>query len=377
MTYEPSLDLRHPGAELDWLLLLITQKLQLSPTQQQTAADRYQAVGRYLQSRAPILRMDLYAQGSMALGTTVKPKGGGEYDLDIVLEIQRFPSESPLDLHQWLVDALRASGTYRDLVEPKKRCVRLNYAGDFYMDVLPARPDPNPAKSRLYRETCILVPDTKLEAWTGSNPRGFVRWFEGQCSEDALRLRAAQQPLPEAEPAHRKAVLQQLVQLVKRHRVMWFGDDNDDAPRSIVLTTLAAHFYHGEPVLFEALRGVAARILAALPPEPPQVRNPTNFDEIFSEQWIAKPATYDAFVRWMRQFHARIANLPRLLGPALDDEMRSLFGEVARDARAALTERVAQARAAQQLRATRSGLTTAAGAGALVRPNTFFGGDHE
>jgi hypothetical protein len=312
----------------------------------------------------------------MALGTTTKPRGREEYDLDIVLEVLRFWSNNPMDLYNWLMLALREHDTYRKMLEPKKRCARLNYAGDFHMDIMSARRDLNPRASRLYREFCVEVPDTSLVAWCASNPRGYAQWFEDQCGDAVLRARLDQQPLPANQPAHRKAILQQVVQLVKRQRAMWFGEDDEDAPRSVILTTLSALFYQGEDTLFAALSRVLRRVLAALPPTPPILPNPTNAEEILSESWVEKPAAYDAFVRWWRQLQRRVDELPSLRFPAIDVELQDLFGEVAKEARGELTHRVEEARRADRLRASRAGLTTAPGVGSAVLPNTFFGGDH-
>jgi len=368
-------DIQTPRGQLAWLLAEVTTALQITPTQYDLAVERYEAVGDWINRRLEDVAATIYPQGSMALRTTVKPRANEEYDLDLVLEIEEFGSNDPMLLYTLVHDALESHGTYRKILEPKKRCLRLNYAGEFHMDILPAVPDitvPQPGS--------ILVPDRELRNWSPSNPRGFRLWFEEQCAEATiLRKRAQSEPLPPNDPLHLKAVLQQVVQLVKRNRDEWFAGD-DDAPRSVVLTTLAGHAYHGEADLFGALLEVLNRIVAwadVAPGRVFEVRNPTNPEELFSESWTEKPQSLDGFRRWIRSFRDRIARLPDLTGAALDAELDDLFGaRVMNAARVRFGERLQGAREGNQLRFSGGRLTTA-GTGATIPSNRFYGGDKE
>lgn len=373
MGSEPRLNLDTESGVLGWLLFDVTRQLQLTPTQYNEAEQHYQAVGSYLESLDPRVRVLIFPHGSMALGTTVKPKGRDEFDLDFVCLVPHPAYSDPMALYAWLVDALKEHGIYRKMMEPLKRCVRLRYAGNFHMDILPARPDPAPAVWQRYSDTCILVPDTKLVDWSPSNPLGFRAWFEEQYEEGVLLSKRAQAPLPANEPAERKAVLQQVVQLVKRNRDVEFKGD-DAAPRSVVLTTLAGEDYWGEGELYDGLAAVSLRIASRLPLGPMVVPNPTNPEEVFSEAWLADPASYGRFRSWFLTFANRIHRLPSLRGPALDEELKSLFGEtVAQRARAALTERIQREREERRLRSHGTRLTTATGVGSVTPSNTFFG----
>src|SRR5687768_7098072 len=122
------------AADLDFLLAKITEDLQLTPPQYKNAVEKYGAVANWL--RAPgsalaALAPDLYPQGSMALRTTLRPRGRVEYDLDIVCQT-RPTSLSAMQLYDLLFRRLYESGHYRPILEKLKRCVRLNYAGDFH-----------------------------------------------------------------------------------------------------------------------------------------------------------------------------------------------------------------------------------------------------
>ena len=147
---------------LDDLLDAICEKLQLSPTEYQLAEQRYEGIGTYLDRHKLLspFRPRVYPQGSVVLGTTVRPKGRQEHDIDLVCELQIEPSAVPnpvavLDLVQ---QSIQESEVYRRLTERKNRCICLNYVGKFHLDILPACPD------RSSGGTCVVVPDCRAQA---------------------------------------------------------------------------------------------------------------------------------------------------------------------------------------------------------------------
>jgi hypothetical protein len=77
--------------QLDRLLDRIGVKLQISSTAYNLADERYHSVSAWLndeKSPLKIYRPRIYPQGSINLGTTTKPVGEAEYDLDFVCEFQ-------------------------------------------------------------------------------------------------------------------------------------------------------------------------------------------------------------------------------------------------------------------------------------------------
>jgi hypothetical protein len=371
-----NVDERAPA--LSELLSEITVKLQLDETRYERAASSYRAVGQYLENATPPdVGVSVYSQGSMRLQTTVKPRRREEFDLDIVAELARFPHPSPRAVYDWGLRRLRAHLYYSTILVPKNRCIRLNYAGDYHLDVLFALLDPSPMTD----DTSILVPDRKLRDFTPSNPNGFADWFERQCAYDVLMTKRsmikAQAPLPNNDPAHHRALLKQVIQLIKRARDIYFGDD-EDATRSIILTTLAAQQYLGEGDLYTALVSVLERIMFEIDRAQSVglrlvVRNPTNNLEDFSEAWDEKPAGYGKFVVWIGDLLTAVRALPELRGTDLDDALMLLFGEIVREAREAVTKRIRDAIQAGTIRSVGPRLTSVAGAGIAHRPHKFYG----
>lgn len=361
---------------LNDLLVRIAVSLQLTATQYREAVRHYQAVAKYLSEPGGLVARyapDIFPQGSLRIGTTVRPIGRDEYDLDLVLALLAlFGTADPV----WVLDLverqLRAHGTYGPMVERMNRCVRLNFAGQFHLDILPARPD------GAYGDTFLLVPDRRLEEWKPSNPKGYAAWFEAQSAyRRVIAMQKAIEPLPQPEGAEDKTPLQLVVQLLKRWRDVRY-DDPDLAPISIVLTTLAGHHYLGEEDPLQALIGIVRRIEAAIPPPGQRlvVCNPAHPAEDLSERWDRNPAAYRAFVTGIRDLNSKLTTAPSLEGlPRLREFLEDLFGDAApsalRDQARAIED--SRTRGGLTLLGTASGLSTVAARGATpVRNNTFY-----
>jgi Second Messenger Oligonucleotide or Dinucleotide Synthetase domain len=368
-------------AQLDDLLARVCFELQLSPTRYQEAVDRYQAVCRWLEAEgSPVSNYmpTIYPQGSMRIGTTVKPLGREEHDLDFVCEFQIDPStiETPLELLRHVAARLKEHKVYRDLLEVKNRCVRLNYANEFHMDILPACPDPASG------EDCIVVPDRQSAWWKPSNPRGYAEWFEERCivtvpyqfSERKLAMDSAE-PIPAQEASHEKATLKHVVQLLKRWRDIYYQDRCDVAPISMVLTTLAAQFYGGHWSVSESmttiLEGIEGAVNAAMPGRI-YVLNPANTDEDLSERWD-DPTQYAAFIEGIRALRAAWNRLT--LDQTLEKSVGILEGLAGEPTKEAFRKQARDLQAARGADVLKTGSTGALSvmSGASVRPNTFHG----
>jgi hypothetical protein len=362
---------------IDSLLAKLCVLLQLTQTQHDAAERSYKAVGGWLGgdgSPLAIIEPEMYPQGSMALGTTVRPRGRVEYDLDFVFQVAGI-SIGPMELYNFLLRRLRQHGDYqaRLVQDPlPRRCLRLNYAGQFHLDVVPARIDP------IRGLPFVEVPDRELKKWVSSNPVGYRWWFEEQCARTVLIEKAAQEPLPPAKPADQKPLLAKVVQLIKRHRDMVY-DGDDDAPSSIVITTLAGLSYRGDPSLsssMEQVLGSVLRWIAEAGPQRISLCNPANADERLMDGW--SDDRYRKFVSFVGNFHARIAALGQIRGlDAVGGDLRRLFGDEIGNERGviskALREYVEELRKSGSMRFTSTGLALGATKGMTIRPHTFYG----
>ena len=383
---EPQAHTGLPSNRVGWLdrhLARVCVLSELTATQFRNAEEKYRAVGDWLaadDSSLALFAPEVYPQGSMLLGTTVRPYGQNEYDLDLVCQLHWCAQQPPLTIYDWVHSRMAANETYREMLEKLKRCLRLNYAGSFHLDILPACPNEQIGNGS------IIVPDRKLECWKHSNPKGFAAWFFAQCRvRDQLAermLKGSVEPLPSAVPSQYKFPLQRIVQLMKRHRDIFFSGGRDIS-RSVILTTLAGGFYQGQRSLSLALEGVLDGIHFTLEANPavPRIENPTHPDENFADTW--DQAKYEQFKSYIRNFRT---GLKALLNPTLTEQRMGLEKSTERLGQLFGSDRVKEAIRieANELNERRDGgklgiaaggvLTALSQAGSAAVPrNQFFG----
>lgn len=77
-------------------------------------------------------------QGSWAHKTIIKPSSpNGEFDADLVVYINEVAGWEARDYILNLRAIFRSSLTYHDISSIKSRCVTIDYAGDFHLDIVP------------------------------------------------------------------------------------------------------------------------------------------------------------------------------------------------------------------------------------------------
>lgn len=297
----------------------VAEVLRIDDRRRAAAERAAQELTEWVQADRKLSRFapDLYPQGSFLIRTTVRPRGKGsgsdEFDLDMVIELAAGWDGSPDELFELVWERLSAHPLYGRYAERRNRCVCINFPGEFHMDVLPARPDRDRRDDG--HATAIEVPDRRRHDWKESDPKGFAAWFEGRSRlrvEESLRL-AGKSILPEDDAAGLD-VLRRSVQLTKRHRDVRFNG-SDDAPRSIVLTTLLGEHYAGMQSTYAALRISVARIKgwADSCRGVPAVENPVNEEENFAEAWDDE--RFRAFKDFIDGFNTALVELDNAHGP--------------------------------------------------------------
>lgn len=311
------------------------EKLQLDRTRRENADSSYTAVTELLKDSNSLfgkVDIEIYPQGSFAIQTTVKPLAREEYDLDFVLEVALDWKQinQPTVLLDELFNVLKASGRYSKSCERKNRCVRLNYAGEFHMDILPACPNTD------FGGTNIKVPDRNTKTWTDSNPKGFAGWFEERAAARLILEKAAKvEPIPDDLPYELKPPLKRAVQLLKRRRDIFFQQNEAQSPRSIILTTLAAMHYTQEIDTYSALLQTVRNTNVTLANTQGIVRipNPSNIGENLADDWIGNPEAYKQFKAFSLAFQSELEDMTSESDSiTLSRKLELLFGEkVARE----------------------------------------------
>lgn len=317
------------------LLARIAQELQLNQDRISRMESAYKAVSDVLKADEDFfqdLKIEVYAQGSKRIGTTVRPINGDDFDLDIVLHIyDPYYKHTPAEIFNSLVRVLSNNETYKSMIQIKKRCVRINYKSDFHMDILPACM-PNDFE---YQE--IKIPEKTLKIWSSGNPKGFAEWFKVIAkSGDESVLKRFSDSLVKAEvetenlpsELYEKTPLQRAVQLIKRSRDVYF-EDKEVKVSSIVITTLCANYYNGEDSIFETIDNVLMKIKRSYIYSIRQghrfkILNPVNSEEDFTDSWTNQH--YRSFYDFIENLLQEWQSLKRSFEESGEDYIK-LFGE--------------------------------------------------
>lgn len=361
--------------ELDSVLLEICEDLQLSRNRHDLAVQRYHTLADLLEAEGSPYRAyqpRIYPQGSMALGTTVKPIKG-PHDLDFVLELAISSLHvHPINLLHSFFDYLRGFDRYREMTSLKNRCVRIEYSDEFYMDILPA------CRDLFAGGTCIEVPDRKVQGWKKSNPIGYVEDFRRKAQSITMKILGRAASIPPLEAAEDKLPLQLVVQLLKRWRDLYYTVNPQLAPISVVLTTLAGEHYQGEASVSGAMSNILVRINRAIERAHTNgnrlvVRNPSNLGEDLSERWGEDPESYKQFVGGITHFTSRWQEMIRT-GADVSTNLEEFFGEPVRRVYTKRAKRIQDARLHNRLGVTSTGeITLLAASKTAMRPNTYDG----
>jgi len=309
--------------ELLQVLADLVEELDVPPSKYEDAKSRYEAVRNWLNGDGSDLAQyvpAIYAQGSFALGTAVKPLGDDHYDVDAVCRLEASSNSITQEQLKELVGRrLKAHKTYEKMLDPKeggRRCWTLKYSDDsrFHLDILPAVPD-NPAwltaqgVPAAIAEHAICITDRETwgtsSDWPKSNPQGYVTWFKDRMRvilEErrvvlAKAVGAEVQDIPDYKV---QTPLQQVIKLLKRHRdKMYIGDD--DKPISIIITTLAARAYNNQGDLFDALLAIVPGMRNSIENRNGVwwIENPVNPEENFADKWNETPRKQEVFFEWL------------------------------------------------------------------------------
>lgn len=331
--------------DLEARLRAIADTLEVPDSAYEQATERYESVGRWLcADGSPLQQYNprIYAQGSFALGTVIRPFNRTDYDIDAVVQLDGdLTSWTPQALKRALGDRLRMHGKYEEMLGPEgRRCWTLTYASGekepgFHMDLLASIGHRGgDLLGTAGTPTAIAITnrvDFGVYDWRQSDPKGYAAWFKKQMEQEWKRVLAEKRAVIETVPEYAaRTSLQITVQLLKRHRdVMFKGQE--EAPISVIISTLAARAYTGDASLADTVVNVTKGMRAEIEwqGDRPIIRNPVRAEENFADRWDAEPEKRAAFFRWLDAVevfvdeveHASSEDLRRPLAVALGESM--------------------------------------------------------
>jgi hypothetical protein len=117
----------------------LDEEVNLNKTRIVILQNRIKAIQEFLPRAGWGPRINRFSpQGSWAHKTIIRPPSEQGFDADLLVFVQPVAAGwTPEDYIVKLKDAFRSSGTYRDKPALHTRCVRLEYAGDFEIDIVP------------------------------------------------------------------------------------------------------------------------------------------------------------------------------------------------------------------------------------------------
>lgn len=235
--------------KLDIILSTLAEELNISDTMYDRAVQSYSNLGDYLKKANKDWVVEVYPQGSFEMGTVVKPLSDeDQYDVDLVVLIKS-PVFEARALRENITSLLEQYGKYEGKIEDKKRCIRIQYSdsAQFHMDIACAKSNP------LQSENLIFISQHDINDnydFSPSDPSGYITWFKDSMRYSELpEIRALfemAQSSTDVKPLPLIKIhtpLQQSIQLLKRHRDIFFESNPEKSPSSIIITTLCALSY--------------------------------------------------------------------------------------------------------------------------------------
>lgn len=373
--------------ELGNLLEMIADELNITPTMMEKAVNSYQAVGEWIGDG---LNYDvaIKPQGSMNLGTVIRPiDDSDDYDMDLVCLLKNGYKLSAEELKKIVGERLKENATYRKMLEKEgKRCWTMQY-NEFHMDILPCT-----SKDKIYSPEVSTAIRLTHKLGTGryvdkySDPEAYHDWFvnrmTGRTMVNKDSIYAERDTEIDKVPTYKKrTTLQKAIQLLKRHRDITFAGCTDNAPISIIITTLAAWAYNGESNVFDALRNILSKMSEYIEQQNDMycILNPVMGEENFADKWNENHKKADAFFSWLEAAKSDLLEKPlSFVGiDAIGTELMSRLGEA--PVKRALNKygeatKNSRNNGTLYINGTMGGLSTIATTSAIkVKEHTFFG----
>ena len=258
----------------------LKDEVNLNETRLNSLNDKVRAVSEFLSQNLDSFEK-VERQGSYALRTIIKPvQDGQEYDADILLFMDYDDSKKPKEYIGELRDCLRRSKVYDKMATRNTRCVTLEYAGDFHLDIVPCVEKPDGKK---------YVCNYQTDEFEETDGTGYRDWLN-----DKTRITSGDLKL-----------ITRLLKFLRDHK-------GNFTAKSILFTTLIGETVLGEydadnfKSVPQGLKTVSNRINDFLQENPtmPKITNPVLPSEDFTRHW--DEAKYQNFRKLFNTYTTRI-----------------------------------------------------------------------
>jgi hypothetical protein len=154
----------------DYFKTLLEDTVNLKPSKLQNLDDRVPTITEAIKgSTRGTTVLDAIPQGSWAHRTIIEPGKDLEFDADFLLQLDEVTNWAPCDYSDVIWDVLSNHGTYGSMTKRKNRCIRVTYANDCHVDVVPYVVLDGGREVIINRTT---------GAFEDTNPIGFTEWLQ-------------------------------------------------------------------------------------------------------------------------------------------------------------------------------------------------------
>lgn len=251
----------------------LTDSVNLNPTRLDALGTRTTAITNFLKQDdvfGPLMK-PLIPQGSFAQKTIIRPRADRTFDADLLVHLDPVPDWEAKEYVGKLYSALGRSPIYKDMRYRRTRCVYVDYANEFHVDLVP------------YVVTNGLgyITNRKTGEFELTDPKGITGWLQGQ---------------NKIAGGH----LIKVIRLLKYVRDTSWGT----SPKSVILTTLIGERVSNvaeivNPGCYADVPTTLKTVVAALDdylqanPFMPTIVDPGGTQDRFDERW--DQAGYSAF----------------------------------------------------------------------------------
>ncbi len=156
----------------EYFRTFLIDTVNLRPAKLTTLGERVETITAVLEASTSLngrIR-DTVPQGSWAHETIIEPGADMQFDADFLVQIEEDPdwNNDPKLYSNAVYDALDAHGTYSPKTKRKNRCVRVTYANDSHIDIVPY------VILADGRQVIVFRTDNVFE---DTNPAGFTDWL--------------------------------------------------------------------------------------------------------------------------------------------------------------------------------------------------------
>lgn len=144
----------------------------LNDTRITTLEQRVDAIGNFLRNSDYGATIRSFSpQGSWAHKTIIRSLPEKGFDADLVMYVRPNNAWSAKDYIEDLYRVFRNHGTYKDKVGRNTRCVMIDYAGDFSLDVVPV------VRERLPAGPTFEVCNRLIDQYEPTAPQAYTDWL--------------------------------------------------------------------------------------------------------------------------------------------------------------------------------------------------------